>query len=420
MGGSLVCNSLRLFASRAIFGGSLLACAVLVARGSGVDPLGRFGLAVTIGTLASALADMGLSQYLVPRLAPLPREQWPAIWREVTAFYRRSALPFGTAFVVVFLLVYPDETGVVVVAAVPWWLLTRATLGARAVLTAAEELGPDARAATLEGLLAIAGVAATIAATGSSALAVLSLSAGAAGGLAIRLRAVNKLLPERASESQRAGGVVRAAASFNVFTFLAVVYLRVDVVLLSLIASTAAVGLYQAPVRFVTAVLLLPEAITPLLLGRVARRPGDPLMRARQERLLAIGVPLGLLLTLVVAWAGDDLLGLLYGSEFEEAGLAFTLLMALLPVRLVNYLNGNELVAHGLMRQRVACIAVTAVFAVVAGTVAIALEGYVGAAAVSLGSEVLLGALYAITLRRSLGPHAIVLPRLRRSPSSAA
>ncbi len=200
------------------------------------------------------------------------------------------------------------------------------------------------------------------------------------------------------------------------------VHTRVDVILLSLFGTAAQLGIYQAPVRIVTGILLLPEALQILLMARASRIPGDRELHAAQQHLLTIGFVGSLFGVALVAVFGDDLLALLYGEPFRAAGLAFTLLASIVPLRLVAYLNDNQLVSHGLLRIRVSRMGLTAIFATIAGAIAIDLYGYDGAAAVTLASEALLALLYMDAVKRRVGSEFVLYPvGLRRAaPEGAA
>ncbi len=74
------------------------------------------------------------------------------------------------------------------------------------------------------------------------------------------------------------------------------------------------------------------------------------------------------------------------------------------------YLNDNQLVSHGFLEVRVSRMALTAVFATVAGAIAINLYGYNGAAAVTLASEAVLVLLYMDAVRRRVGSDFVLYP----------
>ena len=112
-----------------------------------------------------------------------------------------------------------------------------------------------------------------------------------------------------------ARGLLRAAIPFAGYTTLTTLYLRVDVVLLSLLAGAHELGLYQPPVRILTALIILPDALASILLSRASRSPDAAEVRRRQEQVLALGIPIGIVLVALSAVAGGRFLALLYGSE---------------------------------------------------------------------------------------------------------
>lgn len=407
---SLAVNTVNGAIARGLYGGTLLVGSIFVAQFQGVDALGSFGLAVVLATFAATIADGGMSQYLVPRLAQAQPDEWGRILGTVRRFQLVSALPATAAFAVVVTLAYSGEDRTALLATIPWWLFTRATLSLRAIFTVKECLSPDARAGIAEAVVGLALLGAASHWLDSPSWALLALGAGAAVGLILRLRSLNRLgLVAAASENQGLS-LLRATWHFNSFNVLVLVYSRIDVILLSLLATQAELGIYQAPVRIVTGILLLPEALTLLLQARASRTPGDRNLHAAQQRMLSIAVISSLPGVALVALFGDDLLAAIYGEPFAAAGLAFTLLAAIVPIRLVNYLNGNQLVAHGYQGVRVTRMALTAAFAAVAGAAAIHLYGYDGAAAITLAAEFVLFALYMAAVRRCVGSEAVLYP----------
>lgn len=414
----LVRSSLGLGASRGISGALLVLASILVARAAGTSALGLFGLAITAGVYASVVSDAGVSVYLLPELGRAPRERWPALWAEVVRFELRSALPFAALYAVVVAAPTHGQERLALLAAAVWWLLIRVNGCARSVFTVAERVGAEATATVAEAAVSLAAIAAVLTASDSPALATLGLAAGAAVGLAIRLRGLRALGIHGGRPERRARQLARAALPFAGYSILTTLYLRIDVVLLSLLATNRALGLYQPPVRFVTALIILPDALASVLLGRAARSPEGGDVKRRQEQLLALGVPIGLAVVALCAVVGKPVLGALYGHDFRQAWLALTLLAATVPVALVGALNGNALTARGLQRRRVACLAVASGCAVGLGIPAIAIWGYNGAAAVSVVNEVVLAVAYGVALTAAAGRRALVLPRLGGTAAS--
>jgi O-antigen/teichoic acid export membrane protein len=405
----LVRATAGLAVARLVSGALLVVATIVVARAADASTLGVFGLALTAGVYASVVADCGISQYLLPALGRRPRAEWPELWADVVRFELRTALPFAVAYAFAVGILMPDGQRLALLAAAPWWLLIRFNGAARSVFTVAERVAHEAIACIVEAAVALVAVTVAVLLTDSPALATLALSVGAAGGLMLRVHGLRRLGIAGGRAVRGARDLAHAALPFAGFTILTTLYLRIDVVLLSLLASQRALGLYQPPVRFATALIILPDALASILLGRAARSPEGRDVKRRQEQLLAVGVPIGLALVALCAVAGKPVLGALYGPEFREAWLALTLLAATVPVALVAAVNGNALTARGRQRDRVICLAAASVVAVAAGVPAIALWGFNGAAAVSLLNELVLAAGYAL----ALGRRSLLLPRLR-------
>lgn len=430
----LVGNTFSLAIARALYGATLFVATALVARTLGVEEVGLFGLAIVIGFFAAILADAGVSLLLVPLLARTPTPEWGEIWRFAWRFQLITALPAAAVFALLVVVAYDGRAADLLLLSIPWWLMIRLTLSLRAILTVSERLGHDAVASLVETTITITAVALSLAIYDSAQLGILSLGLGATFGTLIRAVAVTRILREAAGGSlphhtgsspeaeaalprgePRSGigstrDLLREALQFNVFNVFSVIYSRADAVLISALASSTALGLYQGPVRLVTAALLLPEALGMLMQGRVAREPGNPAIRAGQQRILNLAFGLSAVGVLAVAIFGDELLALLFGAAFAAGGTAFAILAACVPVRLASYFNGNELVAHDLQPLRTRCLGGTAAFAITAGIPAIVAFGIEGAAAVTLASELLVGILYAVMVRRHVGAEAVLLP----------
>jgi len=411
----LLRSTLGLSFARGVSGLLLVAATVVLARGAGKAELGLFGLALVVGMYASVVADSGVSQYLLPGLASRPRAEWPDVWAVVMRFQAWSAVPYALFYAVLVALLTQGEMRWTLLAALPWWLLIRLNGTMRSVFVAAGSVATEAGATVVESAVTLALLAGAVAIHPSAPLAILTAGAGAVVGLAIRLAGVRKLGVTGGHPRSPVRALLREALPFNAFTVLTNLYLRIDVILLSILASQRALALYQPPVRFAVALMIVPDALASLLLGRSARRPGDRGLHARQEQLLALGFPFGLALVAAAALFGRPLLGALYGADFRNAATALTLMVATVPIALLSTMNGNALTARGLQAKRLLCLGVAAVVALGCGIPAIERWSYTGAAAVSLLNEVTLATAYAVAIWLAVGRDGILLPRFAQS-----
>jgi len=430
---SLLANTASLAAARGFYGLVTFVATALVAHELGPGSAGVFGLVLVIGFFTGVLADAGVSLLLVPALARSTPRSWSGLWSQLGRFQLITAIPAAALFALLVSVAYDGETADLLLASIPWWLMLRATLSLRSFLTVGERLRYDAVAAAIEAIVTISALLAAVLLAGSITYAILAMGLGAAIGTALRIGFVRKMLGSGHGASAEpvdrgkmgvrdsvasTWSLLRRAVHFNTFNVLSVVYSRVDVVLLSAFVTPALLGVYQGPVRLVTAALLLPEALGLMMQGRSARDPHDEGNRATQQRLLNAGLIVSAVALAAMAVFGGPLLELLFGAPFAAGKAALILLFAVVPVRLASYFNGNELVAHDLQKLRTRCMGATAAFAVLAGIPGILAFGIEGAAAVTLASEALLGALYMVAVRGRIGPAAVVVPFRAPQPRS--
>ena len=392
--------------------------AVLVARAAGASALGVFGLALTAGAYATTIADAGVSQYLLPELGRTPRHEWPVLWANAFRLAVRSTLPLVLVYAILVVLLTQGDQRLALLAAAVWWLALRASGYARPFFIAADRADIEAAATFGEGAVALVAIFVLLHVSKSPALAMLGLALGALVGLAARLAGLKRLGITGGKAQRPAWELTRAAAPFAAVLVLTALYLRIDVLLLSVLRSSREVGLYQPPVRLVTALLILPDALAAVLLVRSSRSAEHHAIKRRQENLLSISVPLGLLLVALCAVAGKPFLALAFGPEFRQAGPALALLAATIPLALLTTMNGNALTVRGLVWVRVLCLFAASVCAIGLGIPAIAHFGYVGAAAVSIVNELVLVVAYGIALRMLCGRDSLILPKPHLTPGS--
>lgn len=414
-------TSAALTASRVVSGLLYTLASIVVARAAGASALGVFGLALTIGTYATLCADAGVSQFLLPELGRTERNSWEVLWADAQRFAVRSTVPFVAAYSLPIAILTHGDERLALLAVTLWWVPLRVSGYARPFFIAAERGGIEATASIVESGAALVAVYALLQISTAPALAALGLGFGAILGLGVRLDGLRRLGVQGGRAERRGGMLALVAAPFAAVIILNALYLRIDIVLLSIERSSRELGLYQPSVRLVTALLILPDALAAVLLVRSSRAPDQYETKRRQEHLLAFSVPVGVLLVAVCAVAGKPLLGLTFGPEFRQSSTALALLVATVPLALLSAMNGNSLVTRGLVWPRVACLAVAAVCAIGLGIPAIARFGYVGAAGVSVVNELVLVLAYGLALGRLCGRGSLVLPKWSvRAPASAA
>ena len=198
----------------------------------------------------------------------------------------------------------------------------RATLEIRAVF---------AIAALRAILLALAVVVAVSLRPGLEPILLAMAAANLTAFILVAAAARTRVRPMPAYDSELwrslAGGVLPLAAN----AFALTVSLRMGQILLMSMRGPVEVGLLGAASRVAEAFTLLPEALMvsvyPLMAGFHARRPARLLSTARRSTrylVVATGVPV-----LICAVAGGEVMALLFGESFAEAGPVLSLLGAM-------------------------------------------------------------------------------------------
>lgn len=209
---------------------------------------------------------------------------------------------------------------------------------------------------------------------------------------------------------------------FMVNSLLASVLLNIDIWLLRPLAGEVATGLYSVALKYRFGITIIPSvfnfAIFPLF-SRYARRTGDGLMGAYRLsiRLLTIvSIPIAFFATL---WA-KPLVLLVGGSEFIDvpdrltflnwsrpfvggSDLALQVVIWTIVLNFINAVTQYVLISLDQQRYLTRGFFMVVIFNVVGNALLIPVAGYVGAAVVTILSELFLFVLFGLGIRKHLG-----------------
>lgn len=388
---------------------------VLVMRLAGVEGFGVYGfVSVTVG-LASFAGSMGLDRLLKRELARAPTRGNELVSTGVAVVALLStasglgvvawaALVDGREVVVASAALAAAAAGLQAVVAVPVSYFHAIRQVRHGVLPSAlgRAVFVVAAAGFLLAGLDVRGVFLASALDGGATLGAVLVAYHrlGQGWVRTRLAATRQLL--------------RESVPFGLNGLFGNIYLNGDVLLLAWLRDDAEVGIYRAAVMLVALFPVVADTFTSGLYPRMARHLGNVEAATAELRfatrvLLAVSVPAAVGGLLVAG----PLMVFLGGPDFAASALPFALMAPLLPIRFLN--NGYAMTLSALDRQadRTRGVFLAATFNVLANLVAIPLWGAVGAAAVTLGTEVLLGAWMRGHVRGLVGPTGL-LDTLRR------
>ncbi len=301
---------------------------LFLVRTLGPAEYGTFAIAVSVGILASLLADFGVSTS-ASRFVAEHRGEGEAQFAVITLALRLKMALTAVVSAAVFLLAGPiadayDVQGLewplrgaaIALAGQTLMLFVTGLLGAlgRVATNAPVILSESALEATASIGLVLLGTGATGAAFGRS----IGYTLGGILAILVLSRVVGRsvLGPPPHVEGQR-----RRIASYALPVFITngvfTLFSQVDVMLLGAMLGSTAVGVYQAPIRFIAlltyAGTALAAGVGPTLADRRAPNVG-----AFQSSIRYLIMVQAVLLAPVIVWA-DPIVNLLLGPGYEES-----------------------------------------------------------------------------------------------------
>jgi O-antigen/teichoic acid export membrane protein len=401
------------------WGVSLLAAAVTPGL-LGADILGQVTIAVTICNIASTIACIGVSEYLVRRVAQRPEvcQQNAGV---ALAVQMLTSIP---AFALVALLGVRFANGLVeppllLVALLPILLNPMRTV----LLSLLRGLERHSEYAWLN--------AVSMAVSSLAALVLLALGSGVVLALLGELAFVaaitavywvrSGLRPAWPAPSRATWPVfveaMHGGLPFMGWQLTQMLYSQVDRLLLGVLAPAVQVGWYAAANRIVAFPIFIPTLIITPLFPALSRSSHAPhvLRRTLTQTIrvtLLLTVPLSAGIV-AVAPAIPPFLG--WPADFANATTPMAILALQLPLVALGMVLGSVLMAMGRERRLVLVAVVATVFNIAANVVAIPLldrwtgNGGIGAALVTVASEVIMvtGALL-LTPKYVLDPRSVV------------
>lgn len=387
---------------------------VACARVYGADVLGWYTMGMAVGGLAAVFVSMGTHGFLLRDLSRHPEDSARKVGGTLP-YEALAALGLMTLIAALSLLFIEDRTGRWVVAALGAYQVTLAPAALLLIpFRARQVMWPAAVAGGAERALVVL-VALPMMALGVAAVPVFAafpLSAFVIAGIV--LVAANRFLGERVDRrinlvsEQR--DLYAAGVPFFASSALEVLYTRIGVVMLTVIAGAESAGIFTAADRLVVAVnifsVLFVAAFYPAVTHLAA------IDRERAAELSNRCMRLVLVLTVPVAGFGGifhrEIIATIFGESFDASALLLLVLSPLLVLKGINGLRTSQAFAIGLQRQVVRVRALMVVLFVASGVVLIHLAGPIGLALSLLLAESVYGlGLRALLVAESFSARAL-------------
>jgi len=364
---------------------------ILLARGLGPDGFGRWALIMSLVVVLASVADGGFQTVTVRDLAAGPERTGSYFRKTLKARLVLSVL--AALGLMAWGLVAGREAG----AAWPY-ILGGLLLFPEAVLRAGQAVFNARERMDITSGLSLAQSLATTLVVGGVVWLGLGLG-GALGSLVVVNLAAAGIMVWWLMPFLR-GGEVEPKSTWRLFTtafpyglmaLLAILYFRVDVIMLAGMRGTGEAGQYNAAYRLFEAGLIIPAALTgalfPLMSRQLAALEKSKLAASFSQAvkfLVVLALPAAVACTFYSGWLTE----LLFGPDYGQAGRVLIVLSWSWLFFFINAPVGNLLAASDLMPRIVPWAAANTGLNIVLNLWLIPRYGPVGAALATLASEI--------------------------------
>ncbi len=151
--------------------------------------------------------------------------------------------------------------------------------------------------------------------------------------------------------SKRLWNILYESFPFGIFFVLSVIYFKADIIMLSKMQGSVAVGFYEGAYKFIEASMFIPVSIVNVLLPVMSRcfvtdKTSYTSVYIHSSRILAIGI---LPVTIFVAFFSKEIILLVYGEAYFPSVSALSLLIWALFFIFVNAPAGNIIATSKMM-----------------------------------------------------------------------
>lgn len=386
-------NTLFLFISQLINYLLIFFYFIYTARYLGASGFGILSFALSIAGIFGILADLGFNTLITRELARDGSLTVKYARNVLSIKFLLSIVTFGTIFLIINLLNYPYPTNMVIYLISLAFIVNTFTTLFYAIFQAFQNMGYQSLGQVLSGLfLLIPTLIAINYDLDIIALAFLYLLNSCIILLYILIIFSAKFkFPRFQLDFKLWKPLIIMALPLSFTIIFSTIAFRVDVVLLSILKGNFAVGLYSSAYKFIEALMIFPAvymtSIYPLISSfHVSSKEYLQLSYVKSFKYLFI---LGLPIAIIITKYSADIILLFYKSDFIEASPALQILIWTIPIIFVTYMYGTLLVSINKQNLLLKILFIGMTFNILLNLIFIPFFSYIGAAWVTVISELI-------------------------------
>ena len=367
---------------------------IYIARDLGEVDFGVYNFALTFTSLFSILADIGISTYLVREIARNKEIASEFFSNIVIIKIVLSTITFCLIVVTINILNYPSETIYIIYLFGIYSILNSFTLMISSFFRAFEKMQYVALFLIIEKLVIFPLVLFVLfLGYGLIGLAYVHIFSIAIVLILITLFLFTKLSkPAFKTNYPLSVKIVYGSIPFGLNAFFGVIFLKIDTIMLSIMAGDAAVGIYNAAYIPILTLLIFPDVFLSSLFPIMSRHYAlskdslDNFILIPSKFLLIIGIPIavGCIIT------APKLISLFFGRQYLDSILPFQILSIFIPIRFLSATTGPLLNSINRENLRTFGVGLGALINIIVNIILIPIVGYIGACIATVFSEIFL------------------------------
>jgi O-antigen/teichoic acid export membrane protein len=370
---------------------------------------GHYSTALALVALFAIFSGSGLAPLALREMTAAPGRQAEILGRTFEALVCTSVVALAGLFATVAVLGYSRDVLVLILVLAPSLFLDPALGNFGAAFNARSRLDYVAlfqiAQAIVYGTLAVVVIASSLGVTG---LAFSTVAASFSAGILalVLLRAKLGVRPQLRQGASNVWAFLRAAVPIAGINLVAVVYARVDIVMLSVLATSSKVAFYTVPYGLVRLSWLLPSVVSAAFFPLLSRRLESDREEAAYLFFLVVRVFffLSLPIALALALSSPTLLPFVFGDPYSQSVPVLQIMAWTSVFGFQNYVLWYGILAARKERAVLFIQIAGLVVNVAINAVAIPLYGPSGAATALLISDLIVIMGQAAVVHRSLFP----------------
>ncbi|MCU1286040.1 MAG: hypothetical protein JWO13_2390 [Acidobacteriales bacterium] len=367
-----------------------MAVLLIAARLLGVELFGVYALLLTVVEMAAMISGFGYVDFLTREIAKRP-ESASSLAIKATLIRLLYLLPVvGGALFLLKALRYPQS--LVADAALLAIALIPRTVGesVQGVIKGLQRFSLLPWIEFVQGSIVLAAASAFLIDGFRLRGVIVAEILGASAGAIVSVLGIVRSLNFKSSDHRTFRDVLHSTLVFNIYPFIANVYDRVDVVLLSKLAGNSAAGIYSLPYRAFATMQIVPYGVMTALLPVFSSSGCNHETRDKCSRAMEFLYVTALLLVLVTFTFARPVVLFVMGQGYASSVLTMKILVWAAVPGFLNYAMNTLLLVEHKENFFLWTAGVCTIFNICANLILIPKFSFLGAAAATVLTELLL------------------------------